>query len=131
MAKHKWSVEWETQVINLTMNNQRQSIHSASCKEQQTQKAETTSTTAEKATHIQTQSSQPTTNYKRTNGPGKGPHRRLAPQSHKQWIPKRLLQAQGYYEGNKLLWIPKKLSKHPNQPQQAKDAPTMATLSSP
>lgn len=37
------------------------------------------------------------------------PRRTITTQITARWIPKRILQEQGYYEGNTVIWLPKKL----------------------
>ena len=100
MHKHRCQFDWEERTINVFLGNQKVTLPAAA-------EATITTETTPHANSVVT--ALPT--MKRTNN-----HAKIFATSgvvstkasvHKRWLPKKLLQAQHFYEGNELIWVPK------------------------
>ena len=101
MAKHKCSVDWDTQIISLMVNNQKVTINPSS---------PVTKPNIPQPWYI---AKKPSKYVPRQQGknrytiktPKRGPHAK--PRVKKRWVSMKLLEAQGYYAGHQQLWLPK------------------------
>ena len=100
MHKHKCQFDWDKRTITVVLCNQRVVLPVA---------AEATSTT--EATPLATSVATAVPTRKRTNNHAKkfATTKVVSTKAsiHKWWLPKKLLQAQHFYEENNLIWIPK------------------------
>ena len=108
MAKHKCSVDWEKQVINLYMNSQRITIFPPKIIPPKQNPHSTT--TIAGATQKQRQPKFQQTwrpRYNKRNNLRRKEYHTKQQKIVQRWVPVRLLQAQGFYAGNHQLWAPK------------------------
>ena len=103
MHKHRCQFDWEERTINIFLDNTKVTLPAA---------AEATNTIKTTPHANSVAIALPT--MKQTNNRAKIlVNRWVVPTKasiHKRWLPKKLLQAQRFYEGNGLIWVPKSKS---------------------
>ena len=101
MRKHKCSFDWDKNNIHLTLGNHKLVI-----------KAATESPTAALEPEITTIPPEGAASPKKNVGAKFNIFPRQSgtkhSYTHKRWLPKKLLQAQGYHQGNTKIWVPKR-----------------------